>query len=307
MKQASLILKKAPRRACLSVVVLALMLYTGCATVLRIEDDRLNQAAVAALPSDRDAYLFLDASAMGTVLEQTALSFGGGSGRVGEILENIDYIYAAIGMNPEVETWTIIGTGNFPVSTYAFALDFDPGWKRAPGLARRWISADGKMEVALPGPQIIVVGSQETDTVTDRLGGMAIAGGTSGKSFFEALLIKPHPGVVAYVLEAGGLLPIELPLGLADDFAVLVSGNFSGDTLIAEIIFNFDSSAKARVAALVIRTISLSDRKKEKAGSFSEAQVSVDGDSVTVSGVVIESAVILEYLTTVRMEGGGDK
>ena len=211
MKPAWLISKKAARRAGLLSVVLALLLYTGCATVVRIEDDRLKRAAVTALPPDGEAYLFLDASSSKSVLAQAALSLGGGFGRVAEIIDSIDYIYAAFGMNPETPAWTIIGTGNFPIGTYTFALDFDRGWKRAPGRDRRWISSGGGMEIALPGPQIIVVGSEDTDLVTGRLSGTSASRDTRRNSFFEAVLDKPHPGVVAFVFDLGVILPIDLP------------------------------------------------------------------------------------------------
>ncbi len=306
MKFAWLISKKIARPAALLAVVLAFLVHTGCATLTRIEDGDLKRTAVSALPADRAAYLFLDVSSFPSTLEQVVFLLDGGSAGLAEIVDNLDYLYAATEVNPETAAWTVIGTGRFPVSTYTLALDFDRGWKRVPGSGRLWISSDG-MEIALPGPQMVVIGSEGTDMVAARLSGKDVPEGASGNSFFEALLEEPHPGVVAYLLELGGLLPLEMPAGMIGGSTVSVFGDFSDEGLTAEVIFNFHSPAKARVAGLVIRTISLADSRNEEGGMFAGARVTVDGETVTVSPVVIESSRILEYLDVLITKGGENR
>lgn len=227
MKPAWLISKKAVRYACLSAVLSALLLYTGCASFVRIEDNDLKRAAATALPADRPAYLFLDLSASRAALEQILYSMDDGFGKFTELLDKFDSLYAATGVEPESAEWTIIGTGGYPVGTYTFALDIDRGWKRVQGIERRWISAGGDMEVALPGPQVAVAGTKDTDLVAARLGATGDRGYAAGNGFFTALLEEPHPGVVAYLLELGGLLPFEVPAGMFGESTLLVLGNFS--------------------------------------------------------------------------------
>lgn len=291
MKLASLTWQKVARKARglsrLPTIVIALTLCTGCATLIRIDDVDLRRVALSALPADREAYLFVDVASSRAVLEENPFL-------AREILDNLEYLYAAANIDPLTSEWTVIGTGNIPVGAYSLALDFDPDWKRAKG--NRWISSTGGMEVALPGPQFIIAGARDTELVAGRLNAETRLEEHPASIFLSALLEEPHPGVVAYFSKLDGLLPPELPVGMLGSSTLLVSGDITKELLLADFIFTFDSPVRARVAGLVIRTLSIAESRKEAGGIFSGARVTVKGDSVVVTPVEIEISQVSEII-----------
>ena len=191
----------------------------------------------------------------------------------GQLLDNLEYLYAAAETDPTAAEWTLIGTGHLPVGAYGLALDFDPKWKRAKG--NRWVSSSGEMEVTLPGPQFLIAGTGDTAAVAQRLGSEANVINLQANVFTQTLLEKTHPGVVVFFSRLGGLLPVELPAALLGGSTLLVSGDFSGEVLVADFVFTFDSPVRARVAGVVIRTIGISESRKEEGGLFAGAGVTV--------------------------------
>ena len=163
------------------------------------------------------------------------------------------------------------------------------------------------MEIALPGPQTVVIGSKHTDSVAARLSAADISGNARAETIFGTLLDAPHPGVVVYLLTPGALLPLGIPAGMIDDFTLLIIGDFSEDALHADLLFNFETKARARVAGLVLRTVVLAGSRKEKDRMFADARVTVDSLTVTLSPVVIEAALVLEYLDILLKKEGGYK
>lgn len=293
-------------------VLLSVLLWTGCATVGTIEEERIDAIALAALPQERSAYLYMDVASGAGFLEEAALLVGTDSRRLESLLNDLRFVYVAAesGNND----WTCIAAGRIRTGSYASALNLNKNWKRVRGLGRYWISTDSDLEVALPGRQVAVLGNSQVQPVVERLAGVTAVSatdaaaartpapgaaapgvtesGAAGASnpaleLYRLVSRRPNIGFAAYLDKPLALLPLQLPARLSEGVTAVVTGGFTDDSVETELTFSFPSPATARVAGVLVKTLIIAELRKAGNGETAIVEVSVQGNTVRVSPVII--------------------
>ncbi len=289
---------KIRNRLLFSVAVGVLLLVAGCATTARYESGYLDQAAAAALPADRTVYLYLDVRSAAGLIDSLAGQLEIDPGNFAGVLENGRSLFlAADTQDRAMEGWTSIVTGDFPMIGFSAALNCDRNWKRVYGSGRYWISSSGDMELALPVPQVVVAGTQNVQTVANRLSGGGVIDTVAALQFYKVLLLYRGRGLVAYTEQPGRFMPLELPGSILEGCTAAILGDFGDSGIGTDFVLWFPSQVKARVAGLLMKTLVIAETRKGTA-RLKEAQVTVDGETVTVGPILIEPQEILSYIKT---------
>lgn len=299
-------------------VLLSVLLCAGCATVGAFEEERIDAIALAALPQERSAYLYMNVASGTGFLEEAALLFGADPRRIESLLNDLRFVYVAAESGNS--DWTCIAAGRIRVGSYASALNLNNNWKRVRGLGRYWISTDSDLEVALPGRQVAVLGNSQVQPVVERLGDVAAVSGTDAAAaeasapdapnpaleLYRLVSRRPNIGFAAYLDEPLALLPLQLPPRLSEGVTAVVTGGFTDDSVETELSFSFPSPATARVAGVLVKTLIVAELRKAGNGETAIVEVSVQGNTVHVSPVVIGMEDAVAFLLPV-LTGSGER
>ena len=290
---------------------LVLLVLAGCATLAPYDEGDLDDAVVAALPVEKAAYVYLSVPGAVEFLDVFAPYFGVDSGNMESALAGFRSIYAVL-EKPVADTagWMGIGIGNIPVGAFAGSLNVNRDWKRICGEGRRWISADGELEIALPGRQIAVVGTRNIEPVLQRLASrdqtpIKPNPDTPAGTFLKLLSENPGTGFAVYIREASDFLPLDLPPAVLNGLAASLTGDFNGDSIVARLRMSLPSAAKAKVAGVLVKALVIAEKKKDETRAFDRAGVTVSENIVSVGPFEVSAKDIIGFLERMPANTGG--
>jgi hypothetical protein len=285
----------------ITAIAFAATAVSGCATVR----SRVERNPLAALSDSGALYLVIPVRG-NEELVTLALTAFTGKASAQKVVERTDVVYACT-QGPSAETQAadtrtvrVIATGSFPKSAAGFAFRESAGWERRSASGMSWYHAPG-VDVAIPARGTLCAVASGSG-----------AGGENSRGVTQDAEIRDLLARVASGNALGGAVSREFATYAANAANSGPIGFFVADPdIIAQRILGPDVSLPMRFAegyaerqedgAYALRArITLADARSAKAlrpliaRAFRGAEVSVDGDAVTVSGFRVEKEKLAE-------------
>ncbi len=291
-----------------SLIYLALSLFvvllsvSSCATAPPV---RASEDWFALLPSHSGIYIYLDKDRTATLVESLLKSMDLFNNDIKFILSKTTKIYGAVDFSGDSEpVLSVLTLGSYPSSLIGMRLSMNREWKRIKSTRSYFVSGSNKLEVSLPGNNVIFISQGKINEML--------------KNYRSPPVFK-MPMEVKNDLHSSDFL-VYFPLfsegkALNDNSGRIktmvnelwLSGNREGEVFKLDGVFGLSSEKQARLFAAVFKLIITAWLRQEKVQDIGKLLKSVavkpDGKYVRISGFKLPENKINSVLTGIIKKG----
>jgi hypothetical protein len=256
----------------------------------------------AALPSDGDAYFYLSVADNADLLAGFTEADGKSTMGSRYFIEHSRRIYGAVSKNPAGSAFLIAAQGDYSVGLVEFGIGRDDAWEEtsvllAEGEQRYYHNRDTGMEIAIPSPELILMGNGLAERIA-----FLYAGSPSPLPEDTLAALESHSAGF-YLPKAAktGLppfIPANSPLPLKEA-TLFADPDAAGEGYVAAGSLLFASDKDTMGAAFMLR-LAFSSLMSAQGKSLTEIRqtlkLEVQGASIQFSGITLPKEMAREIL-----------
>jgi hypothetical protein len=265
----------------------------------------------AALPADMDAYFYLSVAENEELLRGFMETDGNSTMGSRYFLEHSRRIYGAVSGTATGANFLIAAAGDYSVGLVEFGIGRGDAWEEqsalfAEGEARYYRSRDTGMEIAIPSPELILMGSGVAERLAFLYAGASSPLNTDTLAALEShaagfFLPKAAKTGLPPFIPANSPLPLKQAMLFADPAA-----EDAGYEAAASLLFASDRDALG--AAFMLR-LALSGFMSSQGKSLAEIRqtlrFAVEGERIRFSGLTLPKEMAAQILFAL-MSGGNE-
>ena len=291
----------------------------GCATT-GISTDQWTQKQISQneLPEifsglfgvDEDLYLFADADATAELILLFLEKFPDLEHKAARIITETGILYAGISdIGSESPSFTVFASGTYRTETLGLGLAMDSSWKRRStsyndSRYRWWHSEEEGIELAIISNDGLMLSNGDPQGIFRRW--------TEGVTASHALRMpdaepQGSTSIVVLVNEFASIIPEGIPPNILDRSRIALSGSLDEGEIEFFALVEFENEAGGRIAGLLLRTVTLAQRKKDPKTPLAEAEVEVHANILRYGPIRIAFYELSEYISFIIDADGGGK
>ncbi|NOY10103.1 MAG: hypothetical protein GXP33_14820 [Spirochaetes bacterium] len=279
-----------------------LLSISSCATAPPM---RASEDWFALLPSHSGIYIYLDKNRTAAMVENVLKSMDLFDNDIKFILSKTTKIYGAVDFSGDSEpVLSILTLGSYPSSLIGLRLSMNREWKRRKSIRPYFVSGSNKMEISLPGNNVILISQGKIEEMLKNY--------QSPPVFKMPMEVKNdlHSSdflVFFPLFSEGTALNNNLSSMKTTVNELWLTGRRDGEMFKLNGVFGLSSEKQAKLFAVVFKFIITAWLRQEKVQNIGKLLKSVvvkaDGNFVRISGLKLPEKKITSLLTGMVKKG----